>query len=97
MQESNMKEKKELLEKKTISIGAMGSGSDFSPFIQHIGIPSLNFGYGGEDDGGEYHSIYDSYDNFKRFKDPTFEYEVALAKTAGRSALRLASCDITSF
>jgi N-acetylated-alpha-linked acidic dipeptidase len=58
-------------------IGAMGSGSDYSPFIQHLGIPALNIGFGGEDEGGEYHSIYDSYDHYKRFKDPKFEYGVA--------------------
>ncbi|MDZ7649489.1 MAG: hypothetical protein U5K54_21330 [Cytophagales bacterium] len=51
-----------------MTIGAMGSGSDYSPFIQHLGIPALNVGFGGEDDGGEYHSIYDSYDHYKRFK-----------------------------
>jgi hypothetical protein len=58
----------------------LGSGSDYSPFFQHLGIPSLNIGFGGEDPGGEYHSIYDTYDNYKRFKDPKFEYGVALAK-----------------
>ncbi|PWT95674.1 MAG: folate hydrolase [Bacteroidetes bacterium] len=89
--------KKELIGKKTISIGAMGSGSDYSPFIQHLGISSLNYGYGGEDGGGEYHSIYDSYDDYRRFKDPTFEYGVALAKTAGHSAIRLANCEMLPF
>ena len=52
----------------------MGSGSDYSSFIQHLGIPSLNIGYGGEGEGGEYHSIYDSYDMYRRFKDPTYLY-----------------------
>jgi N-acetylated-alpha-linked acidic dipeptidase len=65
----NSKAKKELLAKKTIAIGALGSGSDYSPFIQHLGIPSVDFGFGGENGGGEYHSIYDSYDNYRRFKD----------------------------
>ena len=93
----NGKSKKELLSKKTISIGALGSGSDFSPFIQHLGIPSFNFGFGGEDPGGEYHSIYDSYDDYRRFKDPSFIYGVVLAKTAGRTALRLADADALPF
>ncbi len=93
----NGKNKKELLAKKTLSIGALGSGSDFSPFIQHIGIPSFNLGYGGEDPGGEYHSIYDSYDDYRRFKDPSFIYGVTLAQTAGRTAMRLADAELLPF
>ena len=91
------KSKKELLAKKTINIGALGSGSDFSPFLQHVGLPSINLGFGGEDPGGEYHSIYDSYDDYRRFKDPTFMYGVTLAKTAGRTALRLADAEALPF
>jgi len=91
------KAKKEALAKKTFTLPALGSGSDFSPFAQHIGIPSLNLGFGGEDDGGEYHSIYDSYDLYRRFKDPTFEYGVVLAKTAGRTTLRFADAEALPF
>ncbi|HTI12008.1 MAG TPA: transferrin receptor-like dimerization domain-containing protein [Puia sp.] len=82
--------KKELFQKKTFTIGALGSGSDFSPFLQHLGIPSFNLGFGGEDPGGDYHSIYDSYDDYRRFKDPGFQYGITLAKTAGRTTLRMA-------
>ena len=82
--------RKELFQKNTFSLGALGSGSDFSPFLQHIGIPSFNLAFGGEDPGGEYHSIYDSYDDYRRFKDPGFQYGVTLAKTAGRTSLRMA-------
>jgi N-acetylated-alpha-linked acidic dipeptidase len=89
--------KKEALNKKGFTLGAMGSGSDYSSFIQHLGVPSLNIGFGGEDPGGEYHSIYDSYDDYRRFKDSSFEYGVALAKTAGRTALRLADADVLPF
>jgi N-acetylated-alpha-linked acidic dipeptidase len=91
------KAKKDILTQKGMTIGAMGSGSDYSSFIQHAGVPSLDFGYGGEDPGGEYHSIYDSYDNYRRFKDSTFEYGVALSKTTGRAALRLANADVLPF
>lgn len=80
-----------------MKIGALGAGSDYSPFFQHLGIPSANIGYGGEGDGGEYHSIYDSYDHFTRFKDPGFQYGSALAKTAGRAMLRLANADLLPF
>ncbi|HXB06459.1 MAG TPA: M28 family metallopeptidase [Puia sp.] len=89
--------KKELFQKKTINIGAMGSGSDYSSFLQHLGIPCLDFGFGGESAGGEYHSIYDSYDDYRRFKDPSFQYGVALAKTAGRTTLRMAEANLLPF
>ena len=93
----SLKAKKELLSKNTFVLPALGSGSDFSPFAQHIGIPSLNLAFGGEDDGGEYHSIYDSYDLYRRFKDPTFEYGVVLAKTAGHTTLRFADAESLPF
>ena len=91
------KAKEDLLAKKPFKIGALGSGSDYSPFIQHIGVPSIDLGFGGEDPGGEYHSIYDSYDDYRRFKDPGFVYGVTLAKTAGRTMLRLADADLLPF
>jgi N-acetylated-alpha-linked acidic dipeptidase len=94
---TNTKTRKEAITKKTLTLGALGSGSDYSPFIQHLGIPSLNLGYGGENAGGEYHSIYDSYDHYIRFKDPKFEYGVALAKTAGRATMRIANADVLPF
>jgi len=89
--------KKKILEEKELKLGAMGSGSDYSSFIQHAGIPALNLGYGGEGSGGEYHSIYDSYYDFTRFKDPGFQYGVALAETAGHAVLRMANADVLPF
>jgi N-acetylated-alpha-linked acidic dipeptidase len=89
--------KKDLFQKKSFTIGALGSGSDYSPFLQHLGIPSFNLGFGGEDPGGDYHSIYDSYDDYRRFKDPTFVYGVALAETAGRTTLRMADAALLPF
>jgi len=94
---SNAKKKKELLAKKTLPIEALGSGSDFTPFLQFAGVPSMNIGFGGEDNGGEYHSIYDSYDDYTRFKDPGFVYGVALAKLGGHMALRLADAGSLPF
>ncbi len=94
---ANAKAKKDILNKKNLSLSALGSGSDYSPFFQHVGIPSLNIGFGGEDDGGEYHSIYDSYDHYKRFKDPKFDYGIALAKVCGRATLRLANSEVLPF
>lgn len=78
-------------------IGALGSGSDYTPFLQHLGIASLNLGYSGESGGGSYHSIYDSFDHYVRFGDPTFVYGVTLARTTGRALLRLADADILPF
>lgn len=78
-------------------IGALGSGSDYTPFLQHLGIASLNLSYSGESGGGSYHSIYDSADHYERFGDPTFEYGIALAQTAGRAVLRLADADVLPF
>ena len=62
-----------------------------------MGIPSGNVGFGGEGSGGEYHSIYDSYDHFIRFKDPGLQYGVTLAKTAGRMMMRMANADVLPF
>lgn len=73
---------------------ALGSGSDYTPFLQHIGVASLDLRYGRETSGGSYHSIYDSYDHYTRFMDPTFDYELALCKTAGRAIMRFADADI---
>jgi N-acetylated-alpha-linked acidic dipeptidase len=81
-------------QKADVPIGPLGSGSDYTPFLQHLGIASLNIGYGGESGGGSYHSIFDSFDHYTRFGDPDFAYGVALAKTAGRATLRLANAHV---
>jgi N-acetylated-alpha-linked acidic dipeptidase len=79
----------------TIPIGAMGSGSDYSPFLQHLGLAALNFGYGDEGDlGGVYHSAYDTWEHHSRFVDPGFAYDALLAKTVGHVVLRLADADL---
>lgn len=82
---------------KNINLGALGAGSDWSGFLQFSGISSMSIGFGGEGEGGEYHSIYDSYDHFIKFTDPGFHYEVALAETAGRAIMRMANADILPF
>jgi N-acetylated-alpha-linked acidic dipeptidase len=95
---ATVKAKKEIMDRKTPDhIGALGSGSDYSSFLQHLGIPTLNIGYGGEGSGGEYHSIFDSYDDFRRFKDPGFLYCQALSKTVGHTVLRMADADVLPF
>jgi len=93
----SVKAAKEAMNSTTLKLDALGSGSDYSSFLQHVGIPSLNLGFGGENNGGEYHSIYDSYDNFVRFKDPGFLYGGALSKVAARAALRMANATMLPF
>jgi N-acetylated-alpha-linked acidic dipeptidase len=89
--------KKDAKERPGLRLEALGSGSDYSPFLQHLGIASLNLGFSGESAGGSYHSIYDSFDHFSRFVDPEYAYGVALSKTAGRVVLRLASAGALPF
>jgi N-acetylated-alpha-linked acidic dipeptidase len=86
-----------LIGNKDIKLGALGAGSDWSGFLQFLGIASMNIGFGGEGQGGEYHSIYDSYDHFVKFTDPGFHYEVTLAETAGRIMMRMANADVLPF
>ena len=91
-------DKKELKERADLRIGALGSGSDYTVFIDHLGIASLDMGFGGAGaGGGVYHSIYDSFAWYTRFSDTTFEYGRALAETVGTSVLRLADADVLPF
>jgi N-acetylated-alpha-linked acidic dipeptidase len=80
-----------------LPLDPLGSGSDFTPFLQHLGAAALNFGFGGEEHYGQYHSIYDSYDHYSRFVDPGFTYGVTLAQLGGRLMLRLADADRLPF
>ena len=57
-----------------LRIEALGSGSDFTPFLQHLAIATLNIGFGGEDGNGIYHSIYDNFEHFTRLNDTEFVY-----------------------
>ncbi len=83
--------------RKNLRLSPLGSGSDYTPFLQHLGVSSLNIGYGGESSGGSYHSAYDSFEHYTQFGDPGFDYGIALAKTAGRMTLRLAEADVLPF
>ena len=90
-------ERKELRTRHDLRIGALGSGSDYTVFIDHLGIASLNMGYGGEDRGGIYHSIYDDVYWYTHFGDPTFEYGRAMSQTVGTAVMRLADADLLPF
>ncbi len=79
-------------------IGALGSGSDYTVFIDHLGVPSANLGYGGEDQGGgQYHSVYDDFYYYTHFQDTDFVYGRALAQTAGTMMMRMADADILPY
>ena len=90
-------QRKEIRDREALRLDALGSGSDYTPFLQFAGIASLNIGYSGEGNGGSYHSIYDSFAHFTRFVDPDFAYGEAQAKTTGRLVMRLASADVLPF
>jgi N-acetylated-alpha-linked acidic dipeptidase len=90
-------ERKEAQDRDLIRLEALGSGSDFTPFLQHAGIAALSIGYDGESGGGSYHSIYDTFDHYIRFGDPKFDYGVTQAKTTGRITLRFANADLLPF
>ncbi len=90
-------DQKEAEARRNLRISPLGSGSDYSPFLQHIGVPSLSLAFGGENSGGSYHSIYDSYDHYLRFNDPEMDYGITLAKTTGRLTLRLSEAETLPF
>lgn len=77
-----------------LSIAPLGSGSDYTPFLQHAGIASANLAFRGEGRGGSYHTLYDTFEHFTRFRDPGFAYGVALADLGATSTLRLANADV---
>ncbi|OLD94073.1 MAG: folate hydrolase [Gemmatimonadetes bacterium] len=80
-----------------LRIGALGSGSDYTPFLQHAGVASLNLGFGGEDGGGIYHSVYDDFKWYSTFSDTSFVYGRALAQTVGTAVMRLAGADVLPY
>jgi N-acetylated-alpha-linked acidic dipeptidase len=90
-------DRKEARTRPDLRLGALGSGSDYTAFIDHLGVASLNVAYGGEDDGGIYHSIYDDFYWFTHFSDTDFAYGRTLAQTVGTMVLRFADADVLPF
>ena len=84
-------------ERTDLRIYAMGAGSDYTAFLHHAGVPALNMAFGGESGGGAYHSLYDTYEYYKRFSDGDFIYGTTLSKVNGRLVLRLSEADILPF
>jgi N-acetylated-alpha-linked acidic dipeptidase len=93
----NAEQREEIRKRGDLRIPALGSGSDYTAFLQHDGVASLNFGFGGEDGGGIYHSIYDDFYWFTHFSDTDFVYGRALAQAGGTAVMRLADADLLPF
>jgi N-acetylated-alpha-linked acidic dipeptidase len=78
-----------------VPVGDLGSGSDYTVFLQHLGIPSTDVSSNGP--YGVYHSAFDNFAWFKKFGDPNFVYEQQMARVYGLEALRMADCDVLPF
>lgn len=85
------RERSDATDREDLRIFPMGSGSDYTPFLQHLGIASAHIGFGGEGRDGSYHTLYDTYEHYTTWRDPGLIYGVTLAKVAGRATLRLAN------
>jgi N-acetylated-alpha-linked acidic dipeptidase len=78
-----------------VRVGDLGSGSDYTAFLQHLGVPSADMGSHGP--YGVYHSVFDNFAWFTKFGDPTFVYEQEMARVAGLNVIRMASADVLPF
>jgi N-acetylated-alpha-linked acidic dipeptidase len=83
--------------RRDLRIRPLGSGSDYTAFLDHLGIASLNLSYGGEDPAGIYHSIYDDFYWYTHFSDIDFVYGRVLAQTIGVTVMRLADAEVLPF
>ena len=88
---SNENARTEAKNRSDLRISPLGSGSDYTPFLQHLGIASANIGFGGESAGGSYHTMYDTYEHYSKWIDPGLVYGEVLAQVAGHATLRLAN------
>ncbi len=97
IQRGSQESRQEARQRPDLRIEALGSGSDYTAFLDHLGIASMNLGYGGEGGGGIYHSIYDDFYWYTHFDDADFVYGRALAQTVGTAVLRLADADVLPY
>ena len=93
----NDDDRKEARDRGDLRMEPLGSGSDYTAFIDHLGVASIDLGYGGEDDNGIYHSIYDDFYWYTHFSDTNFVYGRALSQTAGTGVMQLADADLLPF
>ncbi|MBC7927228.1 MAG: hypothetical protein H7039_16390, partial [Bryobacteraceae bacterium] len=78
-------------------LSALGAGSDYVAFIHHLGVASVNAGFGGESQGGIYHSAYDSFDWYTKFSDKDFVHGRGLSQVMTTALLRMANADVLPF
>jgi len=78
-----------------VPVGDLGGGSDYSVFLQHLGVPSIDISSSG--DYGVYHSVFDNFAWFKKFGDPDFRYEQQMARIYGLEVLRMSSADVLPY
>jgi N-acetylated-alpha-linked acidic dipeptidase len=90
-------ERSQIRKSSDLRVEALGDGSDFTAFQDYAGIPALNIGFGGEDEGDQYHSIYDDFYWYTHFDDTDFSYGRALAQTAGTTMMRMADADLLPY
>jgi len=91
-------EAKARLQRGDLPIAALGSGSDYTAFLDHVAVASLNLGFGGEESGGGvYHSVYDSFYWYTHFSDTDFKHSAALSRATGTALMRLADADVLPF
>jgi len=94
---ANAPERQDVRGRADLRIGALGSGSDYTAFLDFLGVASVNLGFGGEDQGGIYHSVYDDFYWYTHFSDTNFVYGRALAQTAGTAVMRLADAELLPY
>src|SRR5205809_1542150 len=94
---SSTEERQEARQRTDLRIRALGSGSDYTVFLDHLGIATLDLGFGDEDGGGIYHSIYDDFYWYTHFSDTDFSYGRALAQTVGTAVMRMADADLLPY
>jgi N-acetylated-alpha-linked acidic dipeptidase len=90
----NAEERKDMRKRHDLDVRALGDGSDFTAFQDFAGISTLNLGFGGEEDGTQYHSVYDDFYWYTHFVDTDFVYGRAMAQTIGSAVMRLADADL---
>jgi N-acetylated-alpha-linked acidic dipeptidase len=78
-----------------VPVGDLGSGSDYTVFLQHLGVPSTDISSGG--DYGVYHSAFDDFAWFKKFADPDFLYEQQMSRVYGLELLRMSNADVLPY
>ena len=90
-------ERAQIRKRTNLHVDALGDGSDYTSFQDFAGVPALDIGFGNEDEGDQYHSIYDDFYWYTHFADTDFAYGRALGQTAGTAMMRMADADLLPY